>query len=138
LRCSVAYVPSFAIVSIYVPVVGTVTENAPVADVVTGGKGEAGTPQGMLDAVCAALHVVAVGRLPTVTVNPTSAVPAVKSTAVPEIVSGTGVGVGVTTGTTPPPPPPDVLPPPPPPQAATVTAAAASAKPNTKFCTRTL
>jgi len=117
----------------YVPVVGTVTENAPVADVVTGGKGEAGTPQGMLDAVCAALHVVAVGRLPTVTVNPTSAVPAVKSTAVPEIV----FGVGVTTGTTPPPPPPEVLPPPPP-QAAIVAAAAVSAKPNTKFCTRTL
>ena len=53
------------------------------------------------------------------------------------VKSGTGVGVGVTTGTTPPPPPPEVLPPPPP-QAAIVAAAAASAKPNTKFCTRTL
>jgi len=106
--------------------------NAPLADVVTVGSGEATTPQGMLVADCAVRHVAALGVAPTVTVKPASGVPDVNSRAVPVIARGVGVGVGVgdivgetvdeplgaAVGTTEPP----LDPPPPPPHAASVSA----------------
>jgi hypothetical protein len=59
----------------YVAATGMETLNAPVEDVVTVGSGDAGTPHGMVVAVCAALHVVALGVAPTFTVKPASAAP---------------------------------------------------------------
>jgi hypothetical protein len=83
------------IVSIYVPGDGAVIVNVPVADVVTVGSGDAGTPHGIDPADSPFRHVPAFGTAPSVTVNPLSAAPDVNSCAVPLTPSAVAVGVAV-------------------------------------------